>query len=191
MNTNEMLGNILKGLATLPDKVLGSLYDLIQKLNGPEWIKWNQEFKKFLRKEGCWKRYIIDCDSQPVIPDGLTIEEHRKGGVIEWNPEKISLYLSEIQKTGRIVGTDLRKELAGMPVLNACVLDYLLANPHLIPEEWKGKHIFFWGTVYRGHDDGLFVRYLCWSGDEWYWGLRWLDSGWSSSDPAVCLQVEN
>ncbi|MDO8633009.1 MAG: hypothetical protein Q7K38_00455, partial [Candidatus Wildermuthbacteria bacterium] len=77
------------------------------------------------------------------------------------------------------------KELAGKPVMNANVLDYLLKNPHLIPDEWKGKYLFFWGTVYRGSVGCLYVRYLCWRGVRWGWDCRWLGSGWDGRYPAA------
>jgi len=130
---------------------------------------------------------LIDCDSAPFVPDGLSVEDHKKGGMFKFNPEKISLYLSKKQKKRSIGGHDLRKELADKPVMNANVLDYLLARPELIPEEWKGKYIFFWGTVYRNSDGDLYVRYLGWDGSEWLWSYNWLDYvfGFGSANPAA------
>lgn len=127
--------------------------------------------------------HLIDCDVYPFIPNGWAVEEHKKGGMFKFNPEKISLYLSKKQKSGH----DLRKELADKPVMNANVLDYLLAHPELIPEEWKGKYIFFWGTIYRLSVGSLIVRCLSWSGSEWFWGCSWLDCGFdfSSDNPAA------
>ncbi|MFI5260286.1 MAG: hypothetical protein ACHQU0_00630 [Candidatus Paceibacteria bacterium] len=129
--------------------------------------------------------YVIDCDASPYVPDGWKVEEHQKGGQFKFDASQIELYLSAAQKKGSIEGNKLRKELAGKLVLNANVLDYLLANPHLIPEEWKGKYVFFWGTVYRFSDGILFVRYLFWRGGRWLWGSYWLDNGWDGRDPAA------
>jgi hypothetical protein len=132
--------------------------------------------------------HIIDCDADPFVPDGWSVEEHRKGGVFKWDKEaqKDALYLSEGQQNGkRIKGNELRKALAGKPMLNANVLDYLLANPHLIPEEWKGKAVFFWGTIYRHRDGRLCVRCLYWYGGRWHWDAGWLDRGWRGNDPAA------
>ena len=129
---------------------------------------------------------IIDCDSDPFIPDGWTVEEHRKGGQFQWDSAKVSLYLSKRQKGGKLItGDDLRREPEGQPVLNANVLDYLLAHPELIPDEWKGKYIFFWGTIYRNRVGRLYVRDLAWNGDGWRWSYRWLDSVWFSDNPAA------
>ena len=115
-------------------------------------------------------KIIIDCDKDPFCPEGWTVEEHKKGGKLEWNPKNISLYLSENQRNGLIKGNELHKELKDKPILNANVLDYLLAHPELIPEEWKGKYVFFWGTIYRDSVSDLDVRCLCWGGGRWYWG---------------------
>lgn len=129
--------------------------------------------------------HVIDCDADPYIPDGWKVEEHIKGGQFTWDSRKVELFLSQKQKKGSMGGNELRQELKGKPVLNAIVLDYLLAHPELIPEEWKGKYIFFWGTIYRHSDGGLCVRYLSWDDGQWGWGYFWLGSGWDDYDPAA------
>jgi hypothetical protein len=130
--------------------------------------------------------YIIDCDAAPFVPDGWSVEEHRRGGQMAWDSAKVGLYLSNRQKGGKVVkGHDLREDLRDKPVLNANALDYLLAHPHLIPEDWKGKAAFFWGTIYRNRDGDLCVRCLYWSGGRWYWNYFWLDSDWISGNPAA------
>ena len=130
--------------------------------------------------------HLIDCDADPFVPSGWTVESHQQGGQLVFDHAKVTLYLSNKQQNGGyITGYDLRKELRSKPVLNANILDYLLKNSHLIPEEWKGKYIFFWGTIYRGSDGDLCVRYLCFSVGRWGWGCRWLDCRWNDDDPAV------
>lgn len=131
-------------------------------------------------------RHIIDCDAKPFIPDGWKVEKHRKDGQLEWNAEKVSLYLSQLQKDGKYIGgNELRKELQGMFVYNANVLDYLLVHQELIPEEWKGKAVFFWGTIYRHSDGDLCVRFLRWDGVQWHWDYRWIGYDFYSVSPAV------
>ena len=96
--------------------------------------------------------HVIDCDADPYIPNGWSLEEHRRGGAFTWDKgaQENALYLSKKQKGGKwMEGTKLCKELANESVLNANVLDYLLLHTHLIPEEWKRKYVFFWGTIYR------------------------------------------
>lgn len=132
--------------------------------------------------------HVIDCDADPFVPSGWKVIEHKKGGQLKWDPTKISLYLSKKQRDGRVTeGNILRKELENMPVTNANVLDYLLANPHLIPEEWKGKYVFFWGTIYRSSSGSLYVRFLYWFGVWWDWHSHWLGRDWYSSYPAALL----
>lgn len=129
---------------------------------------------------------LIDCDPDPFIPEGFTLVEHKKMGLYKWNPN-LPLYLSEKQKKGSITGNDLKKELANQLVLNANVLDYLLAHQELIPESWKGKAVFFWGTIYRNSDGLLCVRYLGWGGSEWDWNYRWLDYDFGAAGPAALV----
>ena len=131
-------------------------------------------------------KHIVDMDADPYIPDGWKVESHKKQGNLEWDATKVQLYLSRQQQGDKYIeGNKLRKELESQPVLNANLLDYLLAHPELIPEEWKGKYTFFWGTVYRYSGGDLCVRFLYWDGRSWYWFYRWLDNYFSSSCPAA------
>ncbi len=135
-------------------------------------------------------RHLIDCDANPFIPDGWEVEQHYIGGLLEWNAKKAELYLSKKQKDGNLIrGNKLRKELKNKPTLNANVLDHLLKNPHLIPEEWKDKCVFFWGTVYRDPEGDLMPRCLCWDGDEWDWRFGWLIRDFGDNSTAA-LNVE-
>ncbi|MEK7173028.1 MAG: hypothetical protein AAB740_03555 [Patescibacteria group bacterium] len=132
--------------------------------------------------------HTIDCDADPFVPEDWKVEEHKKGGRLLWDLAKVELFLSENQKDGNIiVGNKLRKELADKPVLNANVLDWLLAHPQLIPEEWKGKYIFFWGTIYRDSSGDLGVRCLYFYDGEWRWSVRWLGHDWHDLNPAALL----
>lgn len=133
---------------------------------------------------------IIDCDARPYLPNRWSVEEHQKGGAVRWDKEaqKDALYRSKDQAGSKhIEGSKLRKELMekSIRVLNADILDYLLANPHLIPEGWKGINVFFWGTVYRDRVGYLCIRYLDWDGGGWRWGYRWLGGDWNGGHPAA------
>lgn len=99
------------------------------------------------------------------------------------------LYLSGRQENGRCFeGNRLRKELGWRPpVFNANLLDYLLANHQLIPEEWKVKRVFFWGTIYRGVSGDLYIRCLYWDGGRWSWKARCLANHWGVTSPAAML----
>lgn len=136
--------------------------------------------------------HAIDCDASPFVPNGWSVlpdgEQlpNRVKGIFTWDSTKAKLYLSKKQSGDKyIVGNDLRKELKSQPVFTANVLDYLLVHPELIPEEYKSKAIFFWGTIYRHSDDYLYVRFLYWDDSMWYWGYRWLDHDFYSRNPAL------
>jgi len=132
---------------------------------------------------------VIDCDADSFLPSGWKgVEYHKKGGQLKLDLSKVKLHLSPNQMNGKCVeGNKLRKELASEPVLNANVLDYLLSHPELIPKEWKGKYVFFWGTIYRDSDGDLCVRCLCWRGGAWGWSYVWLDFLFSGRIPAAVL----
>jgi hypothetical protein len=159
----------------------GTMEAVVNKLGGLDGVQ------HFLRgdAEVVIKTHTIDCDANPFVPSGWKVEEHTKGGQLRWNPDEVSLYLCDEQKKGSIEGNQLRKKLKGKPVLNACVLDYLLANPQLIPDEWKGKAVFFWGTIYRYSIGNLYVRFLYWSGERWRWSFNWLGGSFRDFGPAA------
>lgn len=129
--------------------------------------------------------HVIDLDKDPFCPDWLKVESHRLGGTWAFNPDEIELFVTDEQKKGWVKGLDIENELRGKQILNANVLDYLLAHPELIPENWKGKYVCFWGTIYRDSDGGLYVRYLYWSDGQWRWDDRWLDDDFGGQNPAA------
>lgn len=131
-------------------------------------------------------KHIIDLDVVPFIPAGWKVEEHKKGGQFEWDLKKVQLCLSPNQEDNKCIeGNKLRRELEGLPTFNANLLDYLLDHKELIPKEWKGKAIFFWGTIYRYADGSLYVRYLCFGGKSWRWSYYWLGYDFNSDRPAA------
>ena len=167
---------------------LGQIEAVVNRLGGMEGV---QRFLAGL-SEIVVVKHLIDCDADPFLPEGWKVESHKKGGNFEWDPTKVRLHFSENQKNGKCIqGHKLREELVNEPVLNANVLDYLLAHPELIPEEWKGKYVYFWGTIYRSSVGGLCVRALCWDDGRWYWGCRWLGYDWGDIYPAACSQVSS
>jgi hypothetical protein len=165
---------------------------------------------------------IINCDIDPYVPNvRWTVVEHQKGGLFDWNPSQVELYLTDNQKKGergrRVEGNALKEELKGKPVLNANVLDFLLKNKSLIPEDWWNKRVFFWGTIYEYHwdnithfsfhkvrDKGTDVRVRCLCNfkertylfhrieeeKRWYWdSFRLNDYWWDERCPASLLKI--
>lgn len=130
-------------------------------------------------------KHIVDLGKKSIIPyPNWTVESQIGTGKIDLAKVKLELHLEPEQRTGRIEGNKLREKLS-TNVLNANVLDYLLEHPHLIPEDWKGKVVYFWGTIYRGSGGRLCVRYLVFGGGRWRADGRWLDDDWGSRGPAV------
>lgn len=144
----------------------------------------------------------IDGDLGPKVPSGLYLTgegtEHRKMGKITLekredgklyaNGVEVVRYLSPQQQNGKsIQGHRLHAELKDKQVLNACIMDALLANPQLIPDDWKTGYTYFWGTIFRRADGRLCVRFLYWGGGRWDWGYDWLDGGWHGLSPAASL----
>lgn len=129
----------------------------------------------------------MDTTKSPSLPfSGAIIEENKVHGKLKWNPENFKLYLSEKQKTGYIQGHELRKEVEKQNPLNATVLDWLVEHPEEYPEEWKGKYIYFWGTIFRDpSDDDLCVRCGYWDGDRVVSSCYWLDDDWRGGSPAA------
>jgi hypothetical protein len=110
----------------------------------------------------------INCDIWPRIPEGMSaIEIHWKAGVISWNPGAFRLVYPRSESDRDLTGKTIRKELHVDRPANACVLDFLLANPDLIPDEWFHPHgefgrlwVAFYGTIFRDTNDKQWVPYL-------------------------------
>jgi len=134
--------------------------------------------------------HTIDCDVEPFTPHKWKAEEHKKGGQFKWGAAQIDLYFTKLRMypAGWTHVGDVHRELSDMPVLNACVLDYLLAHQHLIPDKWKHVTVNFWGTIYRLPDDCPCVRFLVWHRGSWGWGATRFDGGWWGGQDCVALR---
>ena len=137
-----------------------------------------------------------DCMPESWKKDKWAIEKHVGEGQLELDLTKIQFHFSPNQIDEKVIeGNKLRMELetSKVPVLNACVLDYLLTHPEIIPEDWKvdengnTRYIFFWGTLYRCPFGSLYVRCLCWDDGAWSWSYYWLGSVWDDQNPAAVL----
>lgn len=153
---------------------LGQIEAVLNRLGG---IEGARAFLSGKTEVVAIKTHIIDCDSNPYIPGGFEIAKHIKGGQLNWNSDEVELWLCDKQKEQGIGGSSLYELLKDKSVLNACVLDHLLANPQLIPEEWKDETVFFWGTIYRESSGGnLYVRFLYYHGGEWKSRKLWFEN---------------
>ncbi len=105
--------------------------------------------------------YEIDGDAEPSILHGWTRHTHLKFGKAVHDPSRVRLHVTPEQAAPeRITGHDLLEIVMPLKPYNANYLDFYLANPHLIPKEWRSKYVFFWGTIYVSATGTLCVRYL-------------------------------
>lgn len=134
---------------------------------------------------------LIDFNANPFTPDGLSVVEHtRRNYLWKWNPQKIKLHLSEGQgDESCIFGYNLKTELEVENLLNANVLDWLLAHPELIPEEYQKYSILFWGTIYKDFSGRPCVRFLAWNTETKKWFSSWelISSNFYNTSPAAVL----
>ncbi len=109
--------------------------------------------------------HLIDCSKTPFIGTGVYLDKQYHKILFEWNPEKVYL-LNGSFKNIHDAFHEFRKESV---LLNANVLDYLLAHTWLIPNKWRHILVFFCGTIYGCHNH-LFVRCLNYDAinDIWY-----------------------
>ncbi len=126
-------------------------------------------------------QFLIDGNVQPFIPKDYTLLEHRKNGLWKWKPGikwnfniKLVLFTGQ-KKIGGVKGVFIYEKSLSQNVLNANALDYLLAHQELIPKEWKGKCICFFGTIYRNNLGYRCVRYLEWFNNGWRCSSRSLE----------------
>lgn len=128
---------------------------------------------------------IIDLDAYPFVPQGFKIEEHKKGGRFVFDSAHVRLYRDTSQEKFGIKGTHLYGKLKNASVMNELMLEWYLTNPQHISEEWKGKFVFFWGTIYRNFSGKLCVRCLFWSGLQWSTGFYSFGSDFRSESFAA------
>src|ERR1700686_1984098 len=125
----------------------------------------------------------IDCNVDPYVPAGWQLDRHIKRSVLTLRSQW--LYLADGQRAGHwIDGEALLEDTSNRPTLNAAVLDHLLTFPELVPSEWGGRNVFFWGTVYRDSAHDLFGPYLHHDGG-WAASYRWIGDLWTSQDPTA------
>ena len=136
--------------------------------------------------------YVINLDSTPRRlnrRDNWRLIEHQKGGTFIWNTATVRLYLSESQRGDEgVSGHKLQEELKNKIVFNINLRDHLIEYPHLIPEEWKGKTIYFWGTILGTQFGSPHVPYIWCDRDCWFPGEQLLQNSFGSNEPALVLE---
>lgn len=108
-------------------------------------------------------KYYIDCDADPAVPEGCGVKGHKRSGRLFWDSKRQGdalLLPSDRDGDRTFVVGDVMEKVQYLPVLNANVLDSLLAGHHPTPERWDGKQIYFPGTLYFVYGSGPIVRGL-------------------------------
>lgn len=133
--------------------------------------------------------YPMDLQQPPHCPKGLTVRDHAKDYVVDPTEVALLLHCSTAQAVGRVSGHDVRAALVKIPVLNANVLDFLMIpeNHCYIPENWRGRKVFFWGTTYMVAHGEECVRFIEWGSHGWASSYRRLSDEWGMADLAAVV----
>lgn len=130
-------------------------------------------------------------DPAKFIGKGWSIAEQDERSLVlsEVNLRNIRLETMLKDGEGSVQGEEKLRRLkkSGHIRLDAKVFYALWENKSLIPESWKGKTIYFDGTILQNPDGNRYVLYLFWSGDEWRWYCLWLKRGWYGDNPSAVL----
>jgi hypothetical protein len=143
------------------------------------------------------KPTIIDCNKESSVPSDWELRVHIRRGMIEWDPSKIGLLekaLHKFEKEGKVTLHEFFKLLMGdlsIMVMNGDMADFFVEHRDQYPEEWKKKHVFFWGSIYENSEKNLYVRYLTW--DDGYGLLertRSFNATWTPEDHSAIHMLE-
>lgn len=171
---------------------LGQIEAILNKIT-----KFTDGIKRFLADE----LTLVDPVKFTSFPNppfpGAVVEEHNTpqdewklhNGNLYKNSQGVFLSLEPSQTALSFMkGYDVQKSLKeqGEQTLNASDLDFLLENQELIPENWKGDRVFFWGTTFRDNGGRNYVRILFWD-KEWASGFCPVDRGLDNSCFAAIL----
>ena len=171
MSKDDMLGKLIKLIIGLPVEVIGTLYDLAEKLGGKKEGKiWLAALKRFLRKENPWEEQNFKYD---YTNNGWNLLE---------NVPFLGAFIPEIKRFSKegedyVSSKKMRqraKELnADLGQLDA---EYLFQHQELIPKEWREYVLIFTGTVWLDNDSGYCrIPMLQWRDDGgWHLELAWL-----------------
>ncbi len=103
-------------------------------------------------------------EENPMVPAGWKVIQHNGGSKRVWTDRSFGLLRPKSRG-----GNAQREEFKNEPVLNACHLDWLLANPYCIPNFSHQSTYLFWGTIYQDEEGDLVVRSLSRYGIGWGW----------------------
>ncbi len=108
--------------------------------------------------------YYIDARDNPFSPyPTFKMVEHLNQGFWKWDEDVARI--KEVVHSPRhkvITAHELRERCAKDAIGNANFIEFFILNKHLVPEEWRGKNIFFLGTLYVhiAEKGKYYVRYV-------------------------------
>lgn len=108
----------------------------------------------------------IGCGGTPDLPD--------KSWSVAMNPQvgdiadfsKINYKLVKLPEGSKITDFEKNAKIG----LNSSVLDYLLKNPQVIPQDWKDKTVVFTGTLFKDGGGSPLYKTLFYQDGTWQWG---------------------
>lgn len=117
-------------------------------------------------------RCSVDCNTIPSCSERRSVINHQKMGRLRLElgsvmPHMVGKYNPDAPWRLKTRAMEVSKKY---PVLNACLLDFWLKNPRLIPKELQGVCSIFPGTIYIDQDAEFhFVRCLRFDYEENVW----------------------
>lgn len=148
-----------------------------------------ENFQAFLRNPNQYLESKSVSDTTDLIPNGWTVVEDIAPSQFDVNKLKPRSFLKKSDKKGYINSEEMRKRVVEFKGnLGLSDAKRMLAEQDKIPTEFRDFYIPFPGTVLRDSDGDLIVPYLCWGGDRWYLGFRWLGNDWFDGDRFACRE---
>lgn len=201
MSNNDMLGKLVKLIIGLPAEVIGTLYDLVEKLRGKEGGVWLTGLKRFLRKENSWGAVVsalldfIETVDLPaigkfIVSDHFTvINKEVKIGYIGDNFENNFVgKVEEAQAKATLCISKLKKDSLDTPIMDelGSMTETTLANVwQLLKKQANGEK---GKLLTNGYANIFYVRDT--KGVFWVVFVRWLSGDWSVGARSVGHLVE-
>lgn len=129
--------------------------------------------------------FPVNADAPARMNRGLTLAKHSRLGTLTLEPRDGKLFVNGRELTlvscteangAMMTAEAAMKATEARRPLNSTVRDFLAENVKLIPKDWKGKSIFFPGTVFStpsGDPCIPFIYEMC----GWSWHNLPLDGG--------------
>jgi len=129
----------------------------------------------------------IDCSGlAPMLDSGWKlVNPNQKNEAFEFSLSNVKLVPCG-SRENKVNGKALLSELKEK-AFNAYLLEFLLKNQNLIPTEWQGKTIFFFGTTYWDNSTPPLIAILkmkFYDGN-WESGASYLDDDFDGGDAIV------